>query len=71
MRGSGGTSGGLSSFLIGICLFIGGIYLLFDSTRMITGHGIISGIGRGFWTWNIFWTNNLDAFYYWNNYIIC
>ncbi|MDH3583854.1 MAG: hypothetical protein OER86_06530 [Phycisphaerae bacterium] len=55
MRGSGGTDGGLSLFLIGLGLSALGVYLFFDSVRVTTGMGLISGAfggrggGRGFW----------------------
>lgn len=51
MRGSGGTEGGVSLFVIGFLLAIGGVYFFFDSVRVTTNHaGALSGMlggGRG------------------------
>jgi len=47
MRDSGGTSGGIGTFLAGLSLSLCGVYLLLDSTRMISGHGWMAGVGRG------------------------
>lgn len=48
MQGSGGTEGGLGQFVIGFGLAALGIYLFFDSVRVVTdGAGMISGALRG------------------------
>ncbi len=52
MKGSGGTEGGIGQFFIGLVLAGLGIYLFFDSVRVTTGLGLISGglhgmMGRG------------------------
>ena len=52
MKGSGGTEGGVGQFFIGLLLAGLGIYLFFDSVRVTTGIGLISGdlhrlVGRG------------------------
>lgn len=49
MKGSGGTEGGVETFLIGLGLAGLGIYLFFDSVHMSTaGMGLVSGMmGRG------------------------
>ncbi len=52
MKGSGGTEGGIGQFTIGLVLSGLAIYLFFDSVRVATGVGIISGgmhrlMGRG------------------------
>lgn len=48
MQGSGGTDGGLRQFVIGFGLAALGIYLFFDSVRVVTdGAGMISGALRG------------------------
>lgn len=47
MQGSGGTDGGVRQFLIGFGLAAVGVYLFFDSVRVVTdGAGIISGALR-------------------------
>jgi len=47
MRGSGGTEGGTPLFLIGLALAGLGGYLFFDSVRVTTDVGLISGMMRG------------------------
>jgi uncharacterized protein len=52
MKGSGGTEGGIGQFFIGLLLAGLGIYLFFDSVRVTTGIGLLSGgmhrmMGRG------------------------
>lgn len=47
MQGSGGTDGGVRQFLIGFGLAAVGVYLFFDSVRVVTdGAGMISGALR-------------------------
>lgn len=43
MKGSGGTEGGVGQFFIGLVLAGLGIYLFFDSVRVTTGIGLVSG----------------------------
>ncbi len=43
MKGSGGTEGGVGQFTIGLVLSSLAIYLFFDSVRVTTGMGIVSG----------------------------
>lgn len=43
MKGSGGTEGGVGQFFIGLVLAGLAIYLFFDSVRVTTGIGIVSG----------------------------
>ncbi|MDA1054655.1 MAG: hypothetical protein O3C40_29860 [Planctomycetota bacterium] len=52
MKGSGGTEGGVGQFFIGLVLAGLGMYLFFDSVRVTTGIGLLSGgmqrmMGRG------------------------
>lgn len=52
MRGSGGTEGGVSLFWIGFGLMALAVYLFFDSVKVSTGMGFLSGWGRhrgGMW----------------------
>ena len=55
MKGSGGTEGGLGQFAIGFALAMLAVYLFFDSVRVSSGVGLISGGmfggrgGGGFW----------------------
>jgi hypothetical protein len=44
MKGAGGTSGGISTFVIGVGLTALGVYLFFDSVRVTTGGGLFSGM---------------------------
>ena len=46
-RGSGGTDGGMLLFVIGLGMSILAIYLFFDSVRVTTGGGLITGMLRG------------------------
>lgn len=43
MKGSGGTEGGVGQFFIGLVLAGLAIYLFFDSVRVTTGVGLVSG----------------------------
>lgn len=43
MRGSGGTDGGVGMFFIGLGLAVLAVYLFFDSVRVTTEIGLISG----------------------------
>lgn len=49
MKGSGGTEGGVAMFAVGLGLSALAIYLFFDSVRVTTAGGMISGMfaGRG------------------------
>jgi hypothetical protein len=47
MRGSGGTDGGVGIFFLGLFLSALGIYLFFDSVRVTTAAGLISGMLGG------------------------
>lgn len=48
MRGSGGTEGGVGLFVGGLALSCAGIYFFFDSVRVTTEAGFLSGaIARG------------------------
>jgi hypothetical protein len=47
MKGSGGTNGGISQFSVGFVLMALAIYLFFDSVKVSTGIGLLSGFGRG------------------------
>jgi len=48
MRGSGGTSGGVGTYLIGFLLAALAVYFFFDSVRVTTGgYGWVSGCFRG------------------------
>lgn len=48
MKGSGGTDGGVWQFVIGFLLAGFGVYLFFDSVRVVTdGSGMLSGMMRG------------------------
>ena len=47
MRGSGGTEGGTALFFVGLALSTIGGYLFFDSVRVATDVGLISGLMRG------------------------
>jgi len=48
MKGSGGTTGGVPMFFIGLALTILGGYLFFDSVRVISGAGMFGRMfGRG------------------------
>jgi hypothetical protein len=47
MKGSGGTEGGVGIFFIGLGLTALAVYLFFDSVRVTTGGGWISGMFRG------------------------
>ena len=56
MRGSGGTTGGLGTFAIGLVLAVVALYLFLDSVKVTTaGYGLISGAfgggGRGGGLW--------------------
>lgn len=45
MKGSGGTEGGVSTFLIGFVLSAVSLYFFFDSVRVTSGgHGLFTGI---------------------------
>lgn len=53
-KGPGGTEGGQWLFIFGALLAIAGAYLFFDSVRITTGHGALSGMmgargGGGMW----------------------
>ena len=39
MRGAGGSSGGLGTFLVGIIMLIGGVYLLLNSIQVSSNFG--------------------------------
>lgn len=47
MRGSGGTEGGVGIFFLGLLLSALGVYLFFDSVRVTTAAGLISGMLGG------------------------
>ena len=49
MRGSGGTDGGVGMFFIGLGLAVLAVYLFFDSVRVTTEIGLISGFFGGWW----------------------
>ena len=53
MRGSGGTDGGVGMFFIGLTLAVLAVYLFFDSVRVTTAIGLLSGFfgggGGGLW----------------------
>ena len=46
-RGAGGTEGGMLLYFVGLGMAILAIYLFFDSVRVTTGTGWISGMLRG------------------------
>jgi len=54
MKGSGGTEGGLGTFVVGFALAALAVHLFFDSVMATTGAGLFSGLmggggGHGFW----------------------
>ena len=52
MKGSGGTDGGINQFVVGFGLMALAVYLFFDSVKVSTGIGFMSGWGHsrgGMW----------------------
>jgi len=48
-EGAGGTSGGISTFLIGLAMTVAGGFLFFNNVRVGSGHGyFFARFGRGF-----------------------
>jgi hypothetical protein len=47
MKGSGGTDGGINQFAVGFGLMALAVYLFFDSVKVSTGMGFMSGWGHG------------------------